>query len=149
MGFTYYEDGYGTPDHIGGGFGVARRAGYLADGSALTWGWRIEAFADVALLKGRTGGRFRMAVEQLSRPGAPAEPRDLGFQSSFSTEWFMVPSPMLQIGIHHVATDQCAGSASLAGDSFCHSIGAFFRVTDRSPIKESDQGEQAGLTGEP
>lgn len=139
MGFTYFDDGYEDPDHIGGGLGVARRAGYLADGSALTWGWRIEAFADVALLKGRTGGRFRMAVEQLSIPGGPAEPRDLGFQSSFSTEWFLVPVSMLQIGIHHMATGQCPGSAALAGEAFCHSVGGFLRVTDRSWAEASEE----------
>src|SRR5258706_941588 len=111
-------------DELGGGLGISRRAGFMADGSALTQGWRVEAFSDVMLFKRRAGGAFRMGAEQVTSPIGGGDP---GFRSIYTSEWFLGLGSALHLGFFHVSTDRCPAVVSPIGE-WCHQVGVFLRV---------------------
>ena len=115
-------------DQLSIGLGVARRAGFLADASALTRGWRIETNAGLDLFHHRTGGSLRMAFEQLQLPLEPKTRPEIGFRHALASEWYFAFVPMLQVGLHHASTDRCVTPPGAEGGRWCHQLGFFLRA---------------------
>jgi hypothetical protein len=127
----FTDDGHHDWFEIGAA--AARDAGWMADGSGLTQLWRIEAPAEISMLDDRVGGAVRVAAESLEIPVGFAAGRD-GWRATFTTEWYFAPVPGLQVGAHHATTNACV----LAGDSYCHTLGAFVRLTGGWPKPPAD-----------
>ena len=109
------------------GIVAVRDAGWMADGSGLTRSWRIEMPAEISMLDDRIGGAVRVAAEDLEIPVGTPGGRD-GWRATFTTEWYFAPTEGLQLGAHHATTNACA----VAGDGYCHTIGAFVRLTGKA-----------------
>jgi hypothetical protein len=114
-------------DYIGFGFAIARRAGFMADGSGLLTRWRGEANLEMRAMDTRLGGSVRYATEHLSMP---LDQRDLGFRHVLATEWFYAPAKGLELGANHVATDRWMGTLAPTGE-WSHTLGLFVRLTGK------------------
>src|SRR6185503_21193367 len=134
------------------GFAAARRAGFLADGSALTRRWRIEGHAGLDMLHNRTGGSIRVAFEHLSLPLAAQTRPEIGFQHAITTEWFFAFVPALHFGVHHASTDRCMATPPADRGAWCPQLGAFLRVGERWSEKakgDDDDDARPRIVDEP
>jgi hypothetical protein len=122
-------------DRMGAGVGFTREGGFLADGSALTLSWRLEAFLETSILHGRVGGSARVITEQLSKQDATGGLVDDGFQGAVATEWYLAPTSFLQLGVTHTSTQRCLPGPESEGVSWCHRLGFFTRLFDREVSK--------------
>jgi hypothetical protein len=123
---------------------VSRRAGFLADATAMTRSWRFESGIGVTLKDDRLGGSFRSAVEQLAIAPLSGDDYDAGWRESFATEWYFAVVPHVKLGFFHVATNRCAPRMVGADGDFCQQLGAFVRIEEKWASKEEKEEERVG-----